>query len=269
MLLLIVFAQSCMKFRISDDAAKKIFEKSGTTLITEKVTINDFEMHYAKSGNDSLPTLFFIHGSPGSWDAFSKYMMDSELLQKFRMVSIDRPGFGYSSFGNAKTLAEQSLLITAIVAKLKNNKPAYLVGHSLGGPLCIQLYSDAPQNYQGIVLLAASVDPDEEKPEKWRIVLMNTPLNLLIPGALRPSNEELWYLKKDLVDLKPLFAKIDCPVWIIHGKKDGLVPVGNAAYAKQMLTISPSVNVQILPDANHFLPWQQYELVKKTLFGIY
>ena len=53
-----------MKNRISDDKAKKNFSKKGVTLITDTCKIDDVELHYAKTGNDSLPTLFFIHGSP-------------------------------------------------------------------------------------------------------------------------------------------------------------------------------------------------------------
>ena len=43
------------------------------------------------------------------------------------------------------------------------------------------------------------------------LALYNTPLNYFIPGALRPANEELWYLKKDLVYLEKDFSNITCP----------------------------------------------------------
>ena len=122
-------------------------------------------MHYAQSGNDTFPTIVFVHRSPGSWNAFSKYMKDKELLDKYRMVSIDRPGFGNSDFGKAEPLEEQSALISPLFNDWKNGKPIYLVGHSLGGPLIIQLYADNPGLVDGLVLLAASVDPAEEKKE--------------------------------------------------------------------------------------------------------
>jgi GTP-binding protein EngB required for normal cell division len=50
-------------------------------------------------------------------------MQDKELLNKYRMISIDRPGFGYSEFGDAKNLEDQSKLISPFVRSIQNGKP--------------------------------------------------------------------------------------------------------------------------------------------------
>jgi len=264
----LVCAQSCMKFHIADAEARKQFSDAGVNLQLDNIEVDGFNMHYAKTGNDSLPTLFFVHGSPGSWDAFSRYLKDKDLLSKYRMISIDRPGFGDSEFGKAKNLEEQSKLISPLLVYFKNNKPVYVIGHSLGGPMAIRLVADNPDYFSGIILLAGSVDPGEEKPEKWRPVLYKTPFKFFVPGAFRASNQELWYLKNDLKILKNDFPKITCPVWIIHGDKDDLVPVGNAAFAKEMLVHAKKVETTILPGANHFIPWQHYEEIKGVLMKL-
>jgi pimeloyl-ACP methyl ester carboxylesterase len=264
-----IFAQSCMKFRMSDSKAKVNFAKANIALYTETVTINGFKLHYAKTGNDSLPTLFFVHGSPGSWDAFSVYMQDKDLLAKYRVVSIDRPGFGYSQFGDAKNMQEQSNIISPLLVYVNNKKPIYIIGHSLGGPLAIKLAADNPTTFAGVVLLAASVDPAEEAPEKWRGFVFNSAFNFIMPGAFKPSNEELWYFKKDILPLSKQFNAITCPVWIVHGDKDKFVPVGNAAYAKKMLVNAKTVNTTIIKDAPHFIPWAPYyEDVKKVIMQL-
>jgi len=264
----LVFAQSCMKFHISDEEATKQFTAAGVPLHTENVEVDGFNMHYVQTGNDSFPTLLFVHGSPGSWDAFSQYLRDKDLLAKYRMISIDRPGFGDSEFGKAKDLADQSKLISPLLTFFNNKKPVYIIGHSLGGPMAVRLVADNPGYFSGMILLAGSVDPAEEKPEKWRPVLYKTPFRFLVPGAFRPSNEELWYLKKDLVLLKKDFSKITCPVWIVHGDKDDMVPVGNAAYSKQMLVNAKKVETKILTGANHFIPWQHYAEIKEVLMHL-
>lgn len=264
----LVFAQCGMQFRMSDNEAKEKFSKSGVTLSTTSIKVDGFDMHYAKTGNDTLPTLFFVHGSPGGWSAFEKYMQDIDLLAKYRMISVDRPGFGYSRFGDAQNLEEQSRLISPLVKDLQNGKPMYAIGHSLGGPMIVKLQMDNENIFAGLVFLAASVDPAEEKPEKWRPVLFKTPLNLLVPGAFKPSNEELWYLKKDLKELDKHWDKITCPVWIIHGDKDTFVPVGNVEYAKKKLTKAKNVEIKILPGARHFIPWEQYEEIKEVLMRL-
>lgn len=264
----ILFAQVAFKFRTPDKDAIMAFRKNQVQLSFHDLEIEGHNIHYAQTGNDTLPTLIFIHGSPGSWDAFEAYLQDEELLKKFRMVSIDRPGFGFSDFGRSENLGTQSNLISPCFRQLANGKPLYLVGHSLGGPLIIKLSADNPGRFSGLVILAGSVDPLLEEKESWRVPLMHFPLEYLAPGAMRPSNKELWWLKKDLVDLKKDFAKIDCPVIIVHGDQDNLVPVANSDYARKMLIHSPSVQLRILPGANHFIPWTRFEEIKEMLLKL-
>jgi pimeloyl-ACP methyl ester carboxylesterase len=265
----VIFAQSCMKFRMSDSKAKDNFLKEGVLLLTETIQINGFDIHFAKTGNDSLPTLFFVHGSPGSWDAFSVYMKDKDLLAKYRMVSIDRPGFGYSQFGDAKNMQDQSEIISPLLTYIANKKSIYIIGHSLGGPLAIKLAADNTNTFAGIVLLAASVSAADEAPEKWRGLFAKSSLEYLLPGAFRPSNKELWAFKKDVVLLSKQFDAITCPVWIIHGDKDKFVPVANAAYAKKMLVNAKIVETKILKGAPHFIPWEPwYKDVKEVLMRL-
>jgi len=265
----LVFAQLAMKFRVADNEAKRKFSANGVALFTETIEADGIRLHYAKTGNDTLQTLFFVHGSPGSWMKFAKYLQDKDLLENFRIVSVDRPGFGYSQFGNVRSLQEQSRLISLLLSRLQNGKPVYAIGHSYGGPMIVNLAVDNPGTFSGLVLLASALDPAAEKAEKWRPVLFKTPLNLLVPGAWRPSNKELWYLKEELKTLAPGFSTITCPVFILHGDQDGLVPVSNAAYAKKLLVNAKSVTVTIIPGANHFISDNNYELVKKTLMGLY
>jgi pimeloyl-ACP methyl ester carboxylesterase len=269
LILWLVLAQSCMTFRMTDSEAKEKFKAKGVDVVINTITLNNRHLHYLKTGSDALPTIVFVHGTPGSWDAFENYLQDSVLLQKFRMISIDRPGFGHSDYGKPLNLAEQSVVISPLFDYIKNGKPVYLVGHSLGGPMIIKLAADNPGKVAALVLLAGSNDPAQEAPEKWRPVLYKTPLTYFVPGAMRPSNEELWYLKTDLVDLKKDFPKITCPVYIVHGLKDNMVPPANIDYDKKMLVNAARVEELIFPDANHFIPWTRYKQIKELLLKLY
>ena len=264
----IVFAQYGMKSRISDKKAKEKFLKEGVVLHTDFFKTNGFNIHYTKTGNDTFPTLFFVHGSPDSWTRYEEFMQDKDLLTKYRMISIDRPGFGYSQFGDAKNLEDQSKLISPFVRSIHNGRPIYAVGHSYGGPMIVKLQVDNQDLFDGLVLLAAAVDPQQEKPEKWRFIMKTPPLNYLLPGAYRPSNTELVYLKKDLKELDKEWEKITSPVWIVHGDKDTYVPVANVDYAKKKLTKARSVEVKILKGADHFIPKERYEDIKEVLMKL-
>jgi pimeloyl-ACP methyl ester carboxylesterase len=268
LLLWLIMAQSCMKFRTSDKTAKKKFAEAGVVLQTPVIKINGFPLHYAQTGSDTLPTLLFVHGTPGSWDAFKSYLQNKELLQHYRIISIDRPGFGYSDFGNAMNLTAQTTIIAAWMDSIYNNRPVIIIGHSLGGPMAIKIGAARPQYTKALVLLAGSQDPSAEKPERWRPVLFKTPLNYLIPGALRPSNEELWYLKKDLKEMAPDYETITCPVYIMHGKKDMLVPYSNVAYTQKMLTKTDSVTITSFEKENHFIVWTREREIVELLMKL-
>ncbi|MBS1596806.1 MAG: alpha/beta hydrolase [Bacteroidetes bacterium] len=268
LLIWLILAQSCMTFRKPDSEAKTEFAKDGVPLTTATITVNNQHIHYALTGSDTMPTIFFVHGTPGSWDAFAPYLKDKELLQHFRMISIDRPGFGYSDYGKPEHLAKQSELMSPLFSIVKNNKPMFIAGHSLGGPMVVKLVADNPGIFSGVVIISGSIDPAEEKPEKWRPILYKTPLNYFVPGAMRPSNEELWYLKTDLVDLKKDFQKITCPVYFIHGLEDTWVPPGNVAYGKKLLVNASRVEETMIPGANHFIPWTKFDEIKTVLLKL-
>ncbi len=265
----LIMAQSCMRFRTSDSDATKVFNTAGVPLTIKVLKVGKHDLHFVMTGNDTLPTIVFVHGSPGSWDAFEDYLKDKDLLRKYRMISIDRPGFGYSNFGKALNLQDESTVISALFPYIKNKKPVYLVGHSLGGPMIVQLAADNPNSVDALVILAGAIDVSLEKSEHWRRTLKSFPLRYMIPGALRPSNDELWYLKTDLIKLKPRFTEIRCPVYILHGDKDPLVDYGNLAFGAKVFTNAAKVDTLTIQGANHFIPWMHYETIKKVLLNLY
>ena len=261
-------AQGCMSFRITDEEAKKQFQQKGVELNINNIKVGTRNIHYASVGDESKPMLVFVHGTPGSWNAFMGYMEDKSLVEHFRIVSVDRPGFGYSDFGNVVNLAAQSKILNDWLAKISNGKPVYLVGHSLGGPLVAKMAADAPDSYKGLVIISGSIDPAEEKPERWRVVLFKTPLNYFIPGAFRPSNKELWWLKSDLRSLKDDFGKIHIPVYFIHGDNDTWVPPGSVSFGKKMLSNSNQIGELMLPKGNHFIPWTHFKEIRDVLLHL-
>lgn len=264
----ILMAQSCMKFRINDSKAKQEFEQKGLPAVFLYTGANESGVHYVKAGADTLPTLFFIHGSPGSWDAFKIYLSDTALLNHFRMISVDRPGFGYSSFGTALPLDEQAVLINKVMQKENNHKPLHLVGHSIGGPVIVKLAQLFPAAISSLTVLAGSISPKDEPKEYWRYLFMHTPLHILLPGAFAPSNKEIIYFKKDLYHLDTGYAAITMPVTFIHGSADKFVTVKNVAYGKIKLAANPQVKEIIIPGAGHFIPWDHFDLIKEHLLSL-
>ena len=264
----LIFAQSCMKFRISDSKARSVFLKKGIQATFVTLEFNGTPLHYVKTGSENLPTLFFIHGSPGSWDAFKEYMMDSALLSRFRIISIDRPGFGFSNFCTAYHLQEQADLIYNILLKESNHKPFHLIGHSIGGPVIVKLAQDHPSAIASVIILSGSISPTDEPKEIWRYAFRYNPLNLLLPAAFRTSNNEILYFKKELFTLDKYYNRISMPVTFIHGDADKFVTVKNVAYGKTKLITNPFIKAIIIPGAGHFIPWEHFNIIKQHLLSL-
>jgi pimeloyl-ACP methyl ester carboxylesterase len=265
----LVFCQSCMKMRMSSKKTIEYFSKSNTAFKDINYKISEIhQIHYIETGDSTKPTLFFLHGSPGSWDAYKTYLSDSDLQKKYRLIAIDRPGFGYSNFGEAEDLNTQANLILPFIQSKNNNQPITLIGHSMGGPVAVKLATKKPELFKNLVILAGAIDPKAENPENWRPVLMSKPIKYLIPGAFRISNEELWWLKEDLKTMKSELHKITSNVIIIHGTEDSLVPFSNVAFMEKEFISAKKVETISIEKADHFIPWSHYEIIKKSLMNL-
>lgn len=264
-----ILAQSCFRMRWPDDKAYATFERKGAPIQIIDTFIEGYRIHLALSGwSDSLPTLVFIHGSPGSWFHYKKFMLDAELRKKFRIVSIDRPGFGHSDFGKAIHLEEQSRIIAPMLESLKTAKPMFLCGHSMGGPVVVKLAADNPGLFKTIVIVAGAIDIAQEKKERWRHLMGKPAFRWMLPGAFRPSNMELLYLKKDLIPLQSDFKNIRCEVRFVHGDKDTWVSIKNVAFGQKMMIHAKSIQVDTLHGADHQIPWKRFQDLKGILMQL-
>ncbi|RZJ64370.1 MAG: alpha/beta hydrolase [Flavobacterium sp.] len=261
----VVFCQSCMMMRFTPDETREFFTQTKVPYRDLRLVSDGHNIHYVETGDPNKPTLFFIHGSPGSWDAYRQYLSDSILLRKYRMIAVDRPGFGYSDFRDYGNLERNAQLLCDLAKKIRNGKPVTLVGHSLGGPIIIEMAADHPELFDKLVILAGSVDPNQEGNANWRKVVKAPPIRYLVPGAMRTSNDELTNLKKDLILLQPRIRSISADVVIIHGTEDPLVPFGNVAFLKKEFVNASSMKVIPIEGANHFIPWEHYRLIRDEL----
>ncbi len=264
----VIFCQCCMRFRMSDTKANKIFVAKKVSLQIFDTLLNGHTIHYAVSGNDSLPTMVFIHGSPGSWSHYMDYMYDDALRNKFRFISIDRPGFGYSQFGKPMHLKEQSELLLRIIAAHQNGKAIFLAGHSIGGPVVTQMAAMSPGSFKKIIIMSGSVSPYLEAKETWRHFMNNKVMRLFLPGAFAPSNTEILWFKKDLYQLENELKNIDAEVVFIHGDKDTWVPIGNIKFSMDKMIHAKSFKADTLFGAGHQIPWKNMDELKEILLKL-
>ena len=141
---IIAVQAGCLAMRTPDREWPAKLQQAGQSLppVFHDVKIPDYRSIHAVSvirpePDSARPVIVFVHGSPGSSDAYTSYLADTALHKVADLLAIDRPGFGYTSgFGRAEgSLERQAAAIEAIVQRLGSGKKIVLVGHSLGGPV--------------------------------------------------------------------------------------------------------------------------------------
>lgn len=263
--LLVLLLPQCVSLRMSDRKINDYFANRPLKPTFATIEVGGRRIHYARIGADTLPTVLFIHGSPGSWDAFISFFTDSSLYGRAQLVALDRPGFGKSDLGQPeRSLRAQAAAIAPLLRLSHSSQKPILVGHSMGGPVAVRVAMDYPGEVGGLVLVAPSISPELEKKEWYRSVGNVFPVRQWLPTEFDVSNQEILPLRTELEQMMPLWSTIRVPVIVLQGDKDPLVPPGNAAFAKKMLVNAP-VTIQMIPDMNHFIPWSRPDLIHDAI----
>ncbi|PJZ69310.1 hypothetical protein CH373_14340 [Leptospira perolatii] len=219
--------------------------------------------------------LVFVHGSPGNWIHYLKYMKDPELRKTYCIISLNRPGFrNGESDASVPDPEEQAKRISASVSfflsKLSRpiGKHLVIVGHSYGGPIAGRIATLLPSHVTEIVLLAAALDPEQEE-IKWYNKFANSWVaKNLLPKSLIVSNDEMLPLKEQLATLQPTWSQLKAKAYIIQGEKDTLVSPENLEFAKRVFPEGTIAKAILLSEQDHFLPWREFDLIKQILLEI-
>lgn len=264
--LLFQLTSGCFSFRMTPKEVDNYFKSSKLKPQLDFYEVNKRKVNYASISSDTLPTIIFFHGAPGSWSAFISFLANPDLQKRAHIVSVDRPGYGYSNFGNSvPSLEKQSELLKPLLEKY-NSTPNILVGHSLGGPVIAKLAMMYPDLVDGLIMVAPSIDPELEPDETWFRFPLHTPfLRWILPISFRVTNDEIYFLKDELELMISDWSKIKVPTVVIQGMQDSLVPPGNAEFAKQQL-INADIKVMLIEDMNHFVPWTHPELIESAIY---
>jgi len=264
LILIVLFQTEFFAFRETDAELKNYLAKRGQTdVLALDVTVQGQNIHYLHVGDSTKPLIVLVHGAPGSLSAFKSYLADSALLEFAQVVAMDRPGYGFSDYGQTEpSLAAQAAKLKPLLERHRHNK-AILLGHSFGGPVIARMAMDYPDLVDGLLVVAGSISPALEPREWWRKPVDHPIMRALLPASMVVCNQEIMALYDELEGMMPLWEQIDCPVTVLQGEEDQLVPAGNAYFAEKMLTNSPDVQLKMVEGGDHFILWsRQREIVQ-------
>ena len=223
------------------------------------------------------PAMMLVHGFPLSGELFAKNR--AALARRYTVVTPDLRGFGSSTTPDTKGGVELYAKDMLAVMDHLNVKRAIIGGMSMGGPVVLEMYREAPQRFRGLILIDSTTSPanDVEKAE-WpgfgnqaRDKGVASMIPALMPQMLttktRMADPALvkfigGIVKKgsvnaavgggstlaDRPDSRPMMAHAKVPVLIVVGEDDPIYPV---EMAKKMNQDIPGSHLAVIPGAAH------------------
>ncbi|MGA1423945.1 MAG: alpha/beta fold hydrolase [Steroidobacteraceae bacterium] len=204
------------------------------------VDLPEARLHVLDRGvaGEATPPVLMLHGLGGQLHHFAYHLVDA-IARHTRVVTLDRPGSGYSSRreGAATTLRQQADTFVALLDRLNINK-AFVVGHSLGGALALALAIHHPTRVAGLALITPLAFTPPEVPKAFRALDVGSRLvrriiawTLATPGFM---------LSRDKV-LPAIFGPDPVP-------KDFAVRAGGILAMRPSQFVATSEDLRALPD---------------------
>lgn len=248
-----------MENRLAFSKEKEVFEQNGIPIEANRYSTKSGDVFYVKVGDDDLPSLLLIHGSPGDWTAWKQLIFSTNLLDNYRLIIPDRPAY-HSTTAMGGNLQLQSSAFSHLMEK--ECKPCIVAGHSYGGALALQLSVDYTDQVLAVVSIAGTISAASQKP-KWYNTLANISWiqNFLSDGFIA-SNQEMLSLSTDLNAIEDSLKEVDLPFYLLQGGKDSLVDPASPFY---ILSQCDNVTLVYYPDWNHFVIWNDMDGIAQYL----
>lgn len=269
LLLLLVVNLGIYALRFTDEDAIEYFDSRGFEGSIEHVEINGRSVKIvSEAPQESDSTLLvFVHGAPGTWDAFKEYVTDEDLKDRARIIAYDRPGYGGSGINAMPEIEVQAHILNKIISTygLKKN---ILVGHSYGGPIAGYVGLDNGTNIDNVIMLAPLLDPVSE-PLPWYSYFSYWKLtSWLLPSELVVAGSEKFAHARELEKMEDKWQNAKTNFVHVHGLEDGLAPgQENIDFAKRNIP-EQHLETIVYPDKGHLIIWTDYDLIKTVIMNV-
>jgi pimeloyl-ACP methyl ester carboxylesterase len=139
---------------------------------SEFITLRNRRYHVRIWGDDTAPTIFFLHGW-GDVSASFQFVFDA-LKSNWRIIAPDWRGFGLSQWNDGPYFFPDYIAdLDALLEHYSPHTPAQIVGHSMGGIVAGLYAGIRPErvsrfaNLEGFVLWVFAPDENPARFEKW------------------------------------------------------------------------------------------------------
>ena len=235
------------------------------------IEVNDARIFYKIQGEGKPMVL--IHGYPLSGELFARNR--DALAENYQVITLDLRGYGMSDAPTVPASIEVYAKDVLDVMSELDVPDAIIGGMSMGGPIVFEMYRQAPERFQGMILIDTIAAPASiYEAGLWRGVaeqaaakgvesLIPLLMKDMLSGDTRVEQPELANRLADIMsqasveaavggayalanrpDSTPLLGDIDVPVLILVGLADTIYPVSiargmNEAISNSSLVVIP------------------------------
>ena len=255
------------------------------------VEVNGANIAYRVQGHG--PAMMLMHGFPLSGELFAKNR--SALSRRYTVVTPDLRGFGNSTTPDSRgSVAIYAKDMLGVMDHLHIRR-AIIGGMSMGGPVVLEMYREAPQRFRGMILIDSTSSPaaiveqgqwpafGKQAQQKGVASMIPILMPQMLTGPTRMAHPELvkfigGIVKKGSVnaaigggstlanrpDSRPTLAHINVPVLIIVGIDDPIYPV---EMQKMMQASAYGSKLAVIPGAAHAAIIEQPEACNRAILA--
>lgn len=227
----------------------------------QTIVVNGCPITYECVGKGE--SLVFVHGLSGSTLWWQRNI--PELALHYQLYLVDLPGFGSMRRHHQHFHLETASEWLYAWAEAVGIGSFYLVGHSMGGYICMDLAVRHPEKVKRLILVSSISVPLETSvirfvPHVLRAGRRITPTfwPVLFFDGMRAGVRTLWRAASQIVelDVASTLDALTVPTLLIWGEHDDLVPLALGQQLGKRLSHIPA-RLQIISQANHVCMFEQ------------
>ncbi|HIC95775.1 TPA: alpha/beta hydrolase [Candidatus Bipolaricaulota bacterium] len=239
--------------------------------------INGGRLYFSLSGVGAQD-LLLVHGSGGDHTIWSWQI--KRLRQEFSIAALDLNGHGRSTFREGDGLSTYTEDVLAVLERLSGR--TFLVGHSLGGAIALNVALNHPERIAGLGLVGAGARL-RVLPELLELLERDFTegVDSLLRWAFGPrahpklrakAKEQLLRngqraLLRDLescdsFDVMGELVRIEVPTLVLCGSEDRLTPLKYSEYLRDHI---PGATLKVIEGAGHMVMLEEPEQLNQAL----
>ncbi|MEX0657540.1 MAG: alpha/beta hydrolase [Egibacteraceae bacterium] len=197
--------------------------------VARTLDVDGMELTYGDGGPDDRPTLLLLHGLAARWQVFGPLL--PPLLRDYHVIAPDLRGHGQSGRSpDGYRLGDFTADVRGLLAE-RDEGPALVYGHSLGGWVGLCLAAEAPETVRGLVVADTAIYPEHIDPDFAVSYLADMPITMRsMAKSLQQLDDAVmgsFRAGQLLADYDPdeVLTQIACPMLLLQADPahDGLM----------------------------------------------